>query len=226
MKTLLLNQPGRTGDILICLPIAKWYSTDYQIDWLCPEEYHSIFRHISYCQPIIWITKEYDKIINLDFGINQGTDLHKWWIDTRSQWQSFIIPKYKIAEVPLPERWNLVWNRSKEDYGKEISLYQMIVNKYGKDYSVVHQATHDFRMNLNIPNKVLFEPINGFSIFDWLLVLEKAKEIHCIDSSLCNFVEVLPFLMEKPKYYYITSKVPNIWDRTLLINNWRIINES
>jgi hypothetical protein len=223
-KTLLINQPGRHGDIIICLPIAKWYSHAFKVDWLCPEEYHINFRNIKYCTPVAKIEKKYDKIIDLSFGLNTNTDLHRWWIETREQWQSFIIPKYVISQVPLQKRWCLTWKRNKEACEKEQELYERIVNKYGEKYSIVHQSTHDFSMDIEAENKVLFEPIEGYNIFDWFLVLLKAKEIHCIDSCLCNFVEAISsnnIFIEKPKYYYITTKVPNIWDRTLLVNNWR-----
>jgi hypothetical protein len=226
MKSMLINQPGRHGDILICLPIAKWYSHAFNVDWLCPEEYHLNFRNINYCKPISEISKEYDRVIDLSFGLNTDTKLHKWWIETRSQWQSFIIPKYVIAQVPLQKRWCLVWDRNEEARNREISLYKKIVSKYGKEYSIVQESTHDFSMNIEVKNKVLFEKIEDYNIFDWLIVLLKAKEIHCIDSCLCNFVETIctnNIFIEKPKYYYATSKVPNIWDRTLLVNNWRFV---
>jgi len=218
MKKLLIDQPGRSGDILICLPIAKWYSDEYTVDWLCPEEYHSIFDNIYYCQPISKITDVYVKTIDMSFGIRQNTKLHKWWIDNK--WQSFVNAKYTIADVPLSQRWCLDWDR---DDMSELNLYQKIIGKYGTDYIVVHEKTHDCQIDIPIENKVLFEPIEDYNVFDWFIVLSKAKEIHCIDSLLCNFVEVIPEFASIPKYYYFTSKVPNVWDRTLLINNWRFV---
>lgn len=221
MKKLLINQPGRNGDILICLPIAKWYSDFYDvIEWLCPKEYHINFRNINYCTPVYQTTIKYDKVIDMSFGLNVNTTLHKWWNGTREQWQSFIIPKYIIAEVPLIKRWNLIWTRNGE---REDSLYDKVIQEYGKEYAVVQDFTHDFHMNIKVENKVTFVPYDDYNIFDWYKVLLKAKEIHCIDSCLANFVEVIPELLEKPKYYYPTAKVPSMCDRTLLINNWRFV---
>jgi len=217
---LLIDQPGRSGDILICLPIAEWYSKNYQVDWLCPKEYHPLFNYVNYCKPIDKVSEGYDEVIDMSFGIRQGTALHKWWIETREQWQSFVIPKYIIAEVPLFRRWQLSWKR---DFNKESSLYSKIVKKYGEDYSVVQEKTHDCHITIPVKNKVLFEPIEDYTVFDWFTVLANAKEIHCIDSLLCNFVDVSFTFARIPKYYYTTSKTPNIWDKTLLINNWRFV---
>jgi len=217
---LLINQPGRNGDIIICLPIAKWYSSTHQVDWLCPQEYHSLFKYIDYCKPILKDSLIYDKVIDMSFGITPGTKLHEWWIKTQSQWQSFIIPKYIIAEVPLQERWNLLWNKNPD---KAVSLYNKIINKYGMSYSVVQEHTWDYHINIPVKNKVLFEPIEDYSIFDWVIVLLRAKEIHCIDSVLCNFVEVLPPLLNVPKFYYNNRNVNTPYLKTLLVNNWRFV---
>jgi hypothetical protein len=52
-KKLLLIQPGRFGDIIICLPIAKFYhSLGYSIIWPISEHYTEIFRNIDYEVPL------------------------------------------------------------------------------------------------------------------------------------------------------------------------------
>lgn len=219
-KRLLIKQPGRYGDILICLPIAKWYfDMGYDIDWLCPKEYHELFRNIDYATPIDSQTNDYHFVLDLAFGINKGTSLHYWWMNSRPTWQSFVSAKYFLAGLPIKYRWNLIWKR---DLQREELLYKRIKERCLSDYAVVHESTWDFKGSIftTLP-KVLFECIDDFNIFDWYLVLLNSQEIHCIDSSLCNFVDAIPELHSKKKFYYITSKVPSLEDRTILINNWR-----
>ena len=220
MKRLLIIQPGRSGDIIICLPIAKWYSKDYEVEWLCPKEYHSIFRNINYCSPVEFSSGGYDKVIDLSFGITPGTELHAWWVNTRPLWQSFIIPKYIIAEVPLRERWNLIWERDPE---REDDLFSKLIADERFSYNLVQDQTHDLQVDLDVPNKIVFHPIDDFNIFDWYKMIQNANSIHCIDSLLCNFIEVVPAFLTKLKFYYQTKKTPEICDRTLLINNWRFL---
>jgi hypothetical protein len=223
MKKLLINQPGRHGDILICLPIAEHYSKEYEVSWFCPSEYHINFRNVDYCHPVSEIKEKYAKIIDLSFGIVQGTPLHDWWLENRHIFLSFVQTKYQLANVPLYKRKLLSWVR---DLTREEDLYRQIVDKHGQNYILCHEVSHDgISIFVERDNKVLFKMINDFNIFDWYKVIINAKEIHCIDSSLCNFVEVLSSIWEIPKYYYITRKVPNIWDRTILNNNWVIVNE-
>jgi GT2 family glycosyltransferase len=216
---LLIHQPGKNGDILICLPIARWYSDSYDIDWLCPEEYHINFRSIDYCRPVTMATGEYAKVIDLSFGLYES-NIHTWWMKTRPRWQSFIIPKYILADVPLIQRWNLQWNRNIE---RENSLYDKIVAEVGPNYSLCHEVSDDgISYVAPVQNKAIFRPIEDYNIFDWYKVIMKAQSIHCIDSSLCNFVDVIPEALKIRKIYYRTAKVPNQWDRTLLTNNWEI----
>jgi hypothetical protein len=216
-KTLLINQPGKNGDIIICLPIAKWYSKEYDVDWFCPEEYHLNFRQIDYCKPVTRIEKQYDKIVDMSFGITQGTDLHRWWENTWHTWQSFIIPKYVIAGVPLLERWNLVWNR---DTFREKCLYNIITGKYGTDYVVVNDSASDIKIDIPVSkNAVTFEKIEDYNVFEWYEVLKNAKEIHCLDSLLCNFVDVIPEYLQIPKFFYKSPRWTDVWG-AILINNW------
>jgi hypothetical protein len=210
-KTLLIDQPGHFGDILICLPIAKWYSEEYDVEWLCPEVYHNIFRDISYCTPVTENNKLYNKVIDLSFGLRKDREVQSRWKKTQIDLQSFIVLKYMIAEVPLIERWNLTWC---SDLIREEDLYKKVIKEHGTDYIL----THHISVN---KNSVHFKQIEDYNIFNWYKVIVNAKEIHCIDSLLCNFVEVIPEALKIKKIYYQTSKVPNLWDRTLLINNWQ-----
>lgn len=221
MRKMLLIQPGRFGDILICLPIARFYSCEFEIDWFCPERFHPIFNQIDYCKPVKeYNLANYDEILDLSFGIIMGTEVENWWQKNRDFLFSFVEGKYILSGVPLEERWKLVWNRNVK---KEIELYKYICNKNKKtEYCLVHEKSEGrFELNIKINNKVLFEPIEGYSIWDWYLVIRNAKSIHCIDSVLCNFVEVVADFRQM-KYYYDKKDDPQ-WNKTIIRNNWRIV---
>ncbi len=221
MKRLLIDQPGKFGDILICLPIAKWYSKDWRVDWICPERFHSIFRNIEYCTPVGEKQEVYDKVVDLSFGLKMGTKVETWWESIRDCLFSFVEGKYIQAGVPLEERWNLVWNRNTE---RENKLFDIITNSYGTlDYKVVHNNSEGrFKADIRVDKGVLFEPVNDYNVFDWYKVLLHAKEIHCIDSMLCNFIEVVSEFREIPKVYY-DNKVDPQWNKTIIRNNWRFL---
>ena len=220
-KRILIHQPGQFGDIVICLPIAYWYFRQGStVDWLCPRKFHGLFRNIDYCTPVESHQGVYDQVIDLSFGIIRGTSVDEWWTRTRLTWQSFINAKYYLADVPVAERWGIRWVRLQD---REDALYKLIVAKHGADYVLCHERSGT-RVNIpmDIADKVLFEPIDDYNIFDWYQVILHAREIHCIDSSLCNLIDVIPDCASKTKFYYdhLSNRQ---WAKTILTNNWNIV---
>ncbi len=225
-KKLLIIQHGKVGDILICLPIARKFSEDYLIDWLCPKQYHDLFDYISYARAVDQKRQEYDRVLDLSFG--QGGGPEGWWQANKTRFNSFVEAKYELAGVPVEERDHLVYDRNFE---KENQLFEIIESGTGgKKYALVHSssdygdpAKYSVADHLAI---VPFAPIDGFTIFDWRKVIANAEEIHAIDSSLCNFVDVIPEAIGIKKFYYKTTKVPNKYDETILKNNWTRIENN
>lgn len=196
-KKLIIIQPGHFGDIIICLPIAKHYSKEYDVYWQCPVQYHDLFRNVNYAKPVTFNHRgDYDVIIDLSFGLSKG-DVQDWWAANKDRFNSFIEAKYELAELPVSTRWALdIWH----DKNKEKALFRRL-GLNGKKYALCHEkSNYDKRtaFQTNLP-KVLFRPIPGFNIFDWYEVIINASEIHCIDSSLANYVEVLPEAKDIPK---------------------------
>ena len=51
MKTLLV-QPGPYGDILVCAPIAKWYTDrGYDVTWPIAERFYNLVSQLGYVVP-------------------------------------------------------------------------------------------------------------------------------------------------------------------------------
>ena len=130
-----------------------------------------------------------------------------------------VVDKYEIMGVPISEVSNLVYNRNLQ---KEIELWDMVYPR--TNYILVHGASdYGTPVEFEGDNAVEFYPIEGYTIFDWRKIIENADEIHCIDSSLVNFVDCLD--VEADLNYYITDKVPLKGDRTILTKKWNIINK-
>jgi len=175
----------------------------------------------DYGKPVLSNRAEYSKTIDLSFGINQQSPVHKKWMERKSELDSFVTFKYELAEVPLSEARNLKYNRNDR---KEKELFKKLVKK--QPFALVHSSSnygHPADFTTDLPC-VVFTPIEGYSIFDWRQIIEAATEIHCIDSSLCNFVDALPVVLGKLKYYK-TDKCPMKADETLLTKKWEVINQ-
>ena len=214
-EPITIIQPGKVGDILIVLPIAKHYhDLGHKVYWIVPEKYRPMFDYIDYVT-VVDEAVEGSRIIDLSFGINQQSDVHKLWMKRRNSLDSFVTLKYELAGVPIEKLRKLEYNRNLQ---KEIELWDMV---YPRDnYILVHSGS-DYGRTINIDSDLVvdFYPIEGYTIFDWRKVIENASEIHCIDSSLANFVDSIPDLTAE-LFYYPTDKVPHQSDRTILVNNW------
>jgi len=218
VKRLLLHQPGKVGDIIICLPIAKWYSDrGYKVEWLVQKEYHTLFNFVPYVTPVERAEGYYDKTVDLSFGLNHKSPSHRLWLSRQKQLDSFVTLKYEIAEVPLSEIGSLNYERN---YQREEELYHLVIGDASGGYALVHNDSDygtaaDVRTDLRV---VQFRKVGDYTIFDWRKVIEKAAEIHAIDSSLVNFADRCDITGDL--HYYVTDKVPNQWDRTILTKKW------
>lgn len=218
-KKLALVQPGKVGDIIICAPIAAYYSAEYFVDWVCPSKYHSMFDSLPYAKPVeAFNEKEYDRVIDLSFGL--GGKPEKWWQQNKVRFDSFVDAKYELAGLPVQEKNNFKWKRNKDNEKKLFSAFIL-----GDDFALVHTGS-DYGTSITPEttlNKIQFRPINNLTIFDWYPLIKMAKEIHCIDSSLCNFVDAIPEVKAE-LFYYKTDRVPQKYDETRLTKNWKRIN--
>ena len=52
---------------------------------------------------------------------------------------------------------------------------------------------------------------NGFHIFDWIMALENAKEIHTVETSLCYLIDKYCLTNDIHMYEKRTSSQPNTY---------------
>lgn len=205
VKKVGIVQPGRLGDILIVLPIAKWYADKgYEVSWPVCSKYLDLFRSVDYVEPLDAgndIGQSYQKSMQLLKGnvgkiINLGIGFGRHEEDWLSSGLTFDRWKYEEAQVPFSEKYNLVIKRDME---KEMSLKNHL--NLTKNYIITHsrgESAGDF--NFNKEGAVEVHSIEGYNLFDWLSILEDAKELYCINSCVANLIDI--FGIGKNKRYY------------------------
>lgn len=221
---LLIQQPGKVGDIICCLPIAEYFSNrGYEVEWECPQAYHSLFDYVDYVKPVITSTGGYSRVIDLSFGLNRQSPTNIVWQKRRKEGSldSFVTLKYELAGVPISRCRLLTYNRNEAN---EATLMDVLGIDHDSSYNLVHSnSDYGTRIDVDTGTRCIeFSPVGGFTIFDWRKVIEGATEIHCIDSSLANFVDCLD--VDAKLFYYKTDRVPLKADQTILTKNWTIIN--
>ena len=216
-RKLLIIQPKKAGDIIRCLPIAEHYSVDYDVYWLCDKQYRDLFNYVDYATAVSKKDGKYDKVIDLSFGFDDKSEIHNKWVREREWYDSFIQFKYELAGVDVKKSFSLKLNRN---ISREEKLYDFVVGKK-ENYTLVHNVSDcgEAPVYFEVDNPVYYLKVGDYTPFDWIKIIENAKEIHAIDSSLVNLVEMLPNIKAK-LVYYITEKVGWEYDRTLISDKW------
>jgi len=274
MKTCLIIQPGKLGDIIISAPIAKYYHDNgYNIVWPTFSNFKGIINRLPYVQHLdfglglekkfyysnkkrfqFWDSgKSYNELkfsntsvqtsIEYFKNINRIIDSYDLVIDGcvgfPGSWtpekqkkneefsdsgRNWIDLRYHLSEVPLSERWNFSYQRNLKQEKKLLKFIQEYsTKKYGnKKYSIVHSYNMNNKsFKYEIENPIHFSYVSGFEITDWRMVLENSIKIVCADSSLANYVEVLPSLKNIEKIYLGSEELHfHDYMRNILKNNW------
>ncbi len=204
-KVLCIIQPGRIGDIIIVLPIAKHYHDQgYTIRWPVCSQYLPMLRYADYVEPVDIgpeICGSYQRAKSwyantcmpagskeLDLAIGFGRDESGW----RAGPLSFDEWKYKEAGLAITKKYNLAINRNQQR--EEWFMHVMGLDGHKGKYIIAHSdhASCKLHHDWNLPGwTVEVNPVEGFTVFDWLGVLENAKAIYCVDSCIANMINQL-----------------------------------
>ena len=163
MKKLGILLPGNIGDVIICLPIAKWYAEKgYTIIWPLYDFIFSnfkdvtdyvTFKSIPIANCVDVIRKEFLKlnceVLDLSFTSPytwQNANTKEYLQQSRYSFDEF---RYKLANVPFDEKWNLKLNRN---YNREQQLYDQLITN--SKYTVIQTKSSDVCINLKRLNTI------------------------------------------------------------------------
>tara|TARA_R110000822_G_scaffold145230_1_gene284061 strand:- start:4059 stop:4769 length:711 start_codon:yes stop_codon:yes gene_type:complete len=210
MKSIGIIQPGRIGDIIISLPIAKYYNDKgYKIIWPIAAPFIKQFsdavdyaqfipvRHLnisdtqSWHRDAKWILNSFDcdKQFDLLLNMADADEASNKWRKSGKPFDEF---RYDITNVPFEEKWNLQINRNEE---RENALYNKVVTQ--DKYVVCHTQASNVSRNITLSDEITnnYQVVNltqiTNNIFDWIKVLENATKLIMIDSCFANLVEQL-----------------------------------
>lgn len=213
-----LIQSRGLGDIVIALPIAKWYhDLGFEVIWPIDEKFYPSFKDSAdyvnfipfkfmpslegfYTTPLKLLHEnKCSKIFTL------YSYLSNLPINQRDLYNSLTFDQYKyaISKVPFQEKWNLCIKRDKQ---REEHLFNKLIKQ--DDYVLIQDTGSNVKVNLIIPNQYknynkIYIDESTDSIFDWLKIIENAKVLFLIDSCFANLVEQLK--IKTPKYFIFRS---------------------
>lgn len=238
MRRLGIIQPGKIGDIIICLPIAKWYADKgYQVFW--PVDKNIINNFLGYIDYVNFIPIDFNcniayqtcyelnctTLLDLAFSIPEANNYNTVNYIKQDLF-CFDEFKYHLADVPFSEKWNL---KLKRNEAKE----QAVLNSVGSDsYFLVQDTSSDYRREIIIQstNDVRVDiDRRSTSVFDWISTLQNAKKLILIESCFSNLVDQLGIqtqeniLLLKHGYYGENTKNGRPKGLPVLKQNWKLI---
>lgn len=235
MSSILLYHHLGLGDHIMCHGIVREYCKKYEqvAIFSYPHNYTSVsfmYRDLSnitiikgddaFARKFISDNasksgkNRYDKIIFLGFQFldrHSGVPLEKQF--------------YQIAEVPLEKKWDNFF--VKRDIMSEQSLFEQVA--LDDKYVFLHEdLARNYKINRKkISNKyAIFVPEKKLTenIFDYCTIIEKAKEIHVIDSSFMFLIDCLKYDNPEQKLYiHRYSRENNEWQLPILKKDWHIL---
>jgi hypothetical protein len=207
MPALGLIQSRGLGDIVIALPIAKYYADrGWTVYWPIDQRFHASVRDsVPYVQflpfefhPTLegFLTgpmkrlqeRKCDRIISL-YSHLSGAGVANPGLARSLKFDEY---KYAVAGVPFAEKWNLQIRR---DAAREQELARQVAPATGP-YAVQHLTGSDYRASFALPGawrgrSLVTVTERTDNIFDWLGVLERAAFLALVDSCFANLVEQL-----------------------------------
>jgi hypothetical protein len=205
-KKLGIIQSRGLGDIVIALPIARHYQREgWEVLWPIAEQWVEMMNRAAPWVKWIPITVDpgpffydvplqrlknfkCDEIVCLYQALT-GQDFHNEVFFQHTKFDQY---KYIKTGVPFKEKWNLR-ECLVRDTQREQALYDQLVTN--TNYVVVHLTGSDHRADFDrsiIPAD--WQTIEIFdnmasSVFDWLMVLERAQSLILVDSVFSNIVD-------------------------------------
>lgn len=208
-KICLIKQPAGIGDIFYSLGIARHYQKlGYEITWPVVKEILWLREYIPDINFCDW-EKDFNRKDQYHSRIPIFTDnLVYLPINVSSEMIGGLImsSKYHYSNID-PSIWleNFKWNRNFE---KENRLYyNVLCLKDDEEYIFVNQnyvtppRTEKFSMGFKTEDKTIeMGYIEGYTVFDWYKVIEKASGIVTIDTCIQYMIETMSSL--KAQFYY------------------------
>jgi len=234
-QRLGIIQSRGCGDIIIALPIARhYYDQGYDIYWPICEEFlvnfkdHAPWVHwiplatdprgeFFYSEPRRRLQNlKCDEIICLYQSLNVVPELSQvpWF-----QIQKFDEFKYTRAAVPFRKKWTLsdcITRFSDREQAVHIRAVTQPL------YYVTHLEGSNFTATPDLSalppewQRVDINSISGYSVFDWLKVIEGAQALICLDSVIANMVDQLDISVDKywiPRsHIHLTPVLGSQWE--------------
>ena len=234
------------GDIIIALPIARWYyEQGEEIVWpICREFYSSVRDHAPW---VTWIAIDTDPAgsffldrplaVFQEQGVDPDEALYLYqYLNTVPELTDpemfnilkFDQYKYQTAGVPFRNKWELSSCITRQPAGEDqlAARLKSAGMNLSKPYAVAHLTGSAAKVDQSIitwldpaVTVINVDLYKTASIFDWWGVIEGAEAVVCLDSAVANMVDQL--CIAGPELFWIRRSA---WDLTPVLGSaWQFV---
>jgi len=214
------------GDTFICNGIVRHYAKLYKNIYL--------FYRYPYKEKTKRLYSDLNNIYLIDGGTHEDS-LAKIWemthpsslllkirIDRLPNDKTFDQVFYEQAKLPFEMKWSNFY--FKRDLEKEKKVFYDILGlKDNEDFIFVHAATRDhidlIPKNISEKIKIIRPSDQSIDIYDFLYTIEKAKEVHMMNSSFLCLIDCIQ--LRNDNLFYHKYLRPDS-DQILKLN-WKIL---
>lgn len=138
--------------------------------------------------------------------------------------KSFDVELYDVAKITSANKWNRFY--FERDSKREQAVYKKFGLKKDDRFVFVHEDNaRGFRITNHLPDIRIIRPDSAMkresNIFDYLYMIEKAEEVHCIDSAFLNLIDCIQ-LRNKGLFFHKYVRDSSKGKTPSLKMNWRV----
>jgi len=246
MNSVNVHTHHRMGDHLICYGGIKELAKRY--DQLVVRTFAQYFKNIQRLYSTIPNVKvlilednQWDQSGILFCSTNWWFEQVKQWYDiknrpdisTYSQGEDMIFDRfwYNIAGLPFNLKWDNFYLKRNIEIEENVCKNILGVHNIDKPYIFLHEDATCIEEDRTIKRKYINSDIriinisefNDISILDMALLIERAQEVHVINSAFLTFIDLMN--IQHPNLYYHKYARPNPVEQVALRLNWNIIDK-
>lgn len=202
------------GDMIACNGIVRAYAEQYdRVYVFCkPKNVKNVLRMYKDNEKIYTVPmedsqiKEFMRMFSNNYLVIGHEKLHEELRkDPNGRFDQIF---YKMANVPFEDKWNKF--KFERDLEEEKNVfYNKLGLKDNEEFIFVHDDK-ERQININkLPKglKIIKPDRMDISLFDFLYTIEKAKEVHVIDSSFFNLIDCIRLRSDNNLYFHKYVKI-------------------
>lgn len=220
-KTLIISQPQGLGDILFAMTIIDdWIKEGHTIIWPVHYGYINLVKHFPNVQFIEKHLVNVNHEIKAEQHKNGATVIPLRWAEKilNIPFKHVMRAKYDLYHKDW-RRWREI--NIKRDTDAENRLYSEVLGlAEGEQYNLINS---NFRTDTSgiaiIPEvknglrTIKLRTLEGYSLIDWMKVIENAEYIHTVSTSINYLIELYPI---KAKEVHLYVRKPEEKDFTFI----------